>query len=234
MATQAHHPKSRGFDSWLGYWHHANDYWKQTIESCPAEAAAAARPSLASPLDQDPSPIDGLGLGGGGDDGSSSVDVKDLWRFDGALGVDGPATDLANGPKCSQYHQGASSTSVSGGAAGGGAGGDGGVGPSCVFEEYLLAGEAAGLVRTHNDSKPLFLVYAMHLVHFPLQAPDAVLVALGPDVAADDGERRRMVAMTRVLDDAVGLVVDAVKEPKQGVGALTWNNTLIVVHSDNG
>ena len=27
MATPAHHPKARGFDQWLGYWHHANDYW---------------------------------------------------------------------------------------------------------------------------------------------------------------------------------------------------------------
>ena len=24
MATTGHHPKNRGFDSWLGYWHHAN------------------------------------------------------------------------------------------------------------------------------------------------------------------------------------------------------------------
>lgn len=27
MASSQHHPKHRGFDSWFGYWHHANDYW---------------------------------------------------------------------------------------------------------------------------------------------------------------------------------------------------------------
>ena len=25
MATEAHHPRARGYDSWLGYWHHTND-----------------------------------------------------------------------------------------------------------------------------------------------------------------------------------------------------------------
>lgn len=25
MASEAHHPRARGYDSWLGYWHHTND-----------------------------------------------------------------------------------------------------------------------------------------------------------------------------------------------------------------
>ena len=25
MASAAHHPRARGYDSWLGYWHHTND-----------------------------------------------------------------------------------------------------------------------------------------------------------------------------------------------------------------
>ena len=27
MATPGHHPRARSFDSFLGYWHHSNDYW---------------------------------------------------------------------------------------------------------------------------------------------------------------------------------------------------------------
>jgi arylsulfatase A-like enzyme len=27
MATEGHSPSARGFVSWLGYWHHSNDYW---------------------------------------------------------------------------------------------------------------------------------------------------------------------------------------------------------------
>jgi arylsulfatase B len=34
MATNEHSPASRGYDTWLGYWHHSNDYWTQVIESC--------------------------------------------------------------------------------------------------------------------------------------------------------------------------------------------------------
>ena len=31
MATPAHTPRGRGYDSWFGYFHHANDYWTQKI-----------------------------------------------------------------------------------------------------------------------------------------------------------------------------------------------------------
>ena len=33
MATAAHHPRARGYESWFGYWHHTNDYWQHT-EAC--------------------------------------------------------------------------------------------------------------------------------------------------------------------------------------------------------
>lgn len=34
MATEKHSPLSRGFDSWLGYWHHSNDYYTQNEQNC--------------------------------------------------------------------------------------------------------------------------------------------------------------------------------------------------------
>ena len=27
-------PRSRGYDSWLGYWHHSNDYWQHVRRTC--------------------------------------------------------------------------------------------------------------------------------------------------------------------------------------------------------
>ena len=27
-------PKFRGYDTWLGYFHHSNDYWQYTVEKC--------------------------------------------------------------------------------------------------------------------------------------------------------------------------------------------------------
>jgi len=37
MATEHHSPKARGFDNWLGYWHHSNDYFTHTEEKCYGE-----------------------------------------------------------------------------------------------------------------------------------------------------------------------------------------------------
>eukprot|EP00929_Paragymnodinium_shiwhaense_P002626 TRINITY_DN102929_c0_g1_i1.p1 TRINITY_DN102929_c0_g1~~TRINITY_DN102929_c0_g1_i1.p1 ORF type:complete len:576 (-),score=62.06 TRINITY_DN102929_c0_g1_i1:124-1851(-) len=34
MATPGHHPRARGWDTWFGYWHHANDYWQHTEGTC--------------------------------------------------------------------------------------------------------------------------------------------------------------------------------------------------------
>lgn len=31
MATEKHSPWSRGYETWLGYWHHSNDYWSQVL-----------------------------------------------------------------------------------------------------------------------------------------------------------------------------------------------------------
>jgi hypothetical protein len=46
----------------------------------------------------------------------------------------------------------------------------------CVFEEALLTHEVLQLVQAPNlADKPLFLFWAMHLVHMPLQIPDAWL-----------------------------------------------------------
>lgn len=38
MATSAHHPRARGYETWLGYWHHANDYWQHTVDKCGVKA----------------------------------------------------------------------------------------------------------------------------------------------------------------------------------------------------
>ncbi|CAJ1417747.1 unnamed protein product, partial [Effrenium voratum] len=34
MATLEHHPRARGYETWLGYWHHSNDYWQHTAGKC--------------------------------------------------------------------------------------------------------------------------------------------------------------------------------------------------------
>jgi arylsulfatase I/J len=34
MAHPKQSPWARGYSTWLGYWHHANDYWTQVEDSC--------------------------------------------------------------------------------------------------------------------------------------------------------------------------------------------------------
>lgn len=38
MATQDHTPQGRGYDTSFGYFHHANDYWRETTGSCKTTA----------------------------------------------------------------------------------------------------------------------------------------------------------------------------------------------------
>jgi arylsulfatase I/J len=98
---------------------------------------------------------------------------------------------------------------------------------------------------------PLFLVWAMHLVHMPLQVPAAYLDAFRSVACVrenrvthllfallarpgtctsfiDDKERREMHAMTNFVDGMVGTVVDELKALK------LWEETLVVFHADNG
>jgi len=46
MATEQHTPRARGYDSWLGYWHHANDYWSHSEETCPGGGALPTRKKM--------------------------------------------------------------------------------------------------------------------------------------------------------------------------------------------
>ena len=168
MATSAHHPGKRGFDSWLGYWHHANDYWQLTTEQCQVGSVTweKARENNARG--------DKTAHGGGGRGGDSkangqegnrdveTVEIRDMWRFDqnereGAdAAVDAPATDLLNDASCSQHQQLLDDTPLA---------------SRCVFEEEILAKEAERVIRRHrndtysersgNDTlqeQPLFLV----------------------------------------------------------------------------
>ena len=137
MATELHHPRARGYETWLGYWHHSNDYWAQTEEKC------------------------------------SGTAVRDLWAFNATY--DGPATHLANGPHCSQKSQAPA-------------------GERCVFEELLLRDEVVRLIEAHDAASPLFLLYSMHLVHMPLQAPQRYVDHFG---LIDDEHRRLNHAMGR-------------------------------------
>ena len=85
--------------------------------------------------------------------------------------------------------------------------------------------DAGADADANADATPLFLVWAMHLVHMPLQVPQAYLDRFA---FVDDKHRRSMHAMVSYLDEGVGNVTATLKS--EGM----WNNTLVVFHADNG
>mmetsp|Transcript_22344 Transcript_22344/g.51800 ORF Transcript_22344/g.51800 Transcript_22344/m.51800 type:complete len:569 (+) Transcript_22344:28-1734(+) len=171
MATPQHHPRARGYESWLGYWHHDNDYWQHTVDSCGL-----------------------LGL----------HKMRDLWIYNATY--DGPAWELANGPKCSQTHQNPENE-------------------TCVYEEALLMSAVKSVIRAHNPAEPLFLFWSMHLVHMPLQVP---LLYEQKFAFIKNSHRRMLHAMVNYMDDELGDVINLLKEREM------WNNSVVVWHSDNG
>jgi len=81
------------------------------------------------------------------------------------------------------------------------------------------------VILQHDQSKPMFMYLPFQSPHRPLQVPQKY-EDMYPDVEDDD--RRVFMGMVTNLDDAVGNVVDALKDSGM------YNNTVIVFVSDNG
>lgn len=86
-----------------------------------------------------------------------------------------------------------------------------------------LAREGAAFIKRNKD-QPFFLYFATNAVHAPMQATEKYLSRF-PNV---EGKRKTYLAMLSALDDAVGEVLNALRET--GVE----ENTLIYFLSDNG
>jgi hypothetical protein len=148
--------------------------------------------------------------------------VRDLWRINSTY--NGPAIELANDPGCTDKTQRSAKA-----------------GGRCVFEDALLTQEVLrvlheqeprGVQQSHVAGKqepkvgrPLFLFWAPHLVHMPLQVPRAVLDKFS---FIADPFRKRMHAMVHYLDREIGTVVSTIKQRN------LWQESLIVLHADNG
>lgn len=81
------------------------------------------------------------------------------------------------------------------------------------------------IISNHPPDTPLFVYYAAHIAHTPLEVTSHYL---NEYKFIDNEVRRSYHAMVAFLDDVVGNITEALKEHN------LWNNTLIVVSSDNG
>ena len=93
------------------------------------------------------------------------------------------------------------------------------------FEEWLFRDRMLEILKNHDQSKPLFLNYDSKVAHYPIQAPVKYqeMFAHIPDL-----NRRVYHAMVAVLDDNLKNITDTMKQ--MGM----WENTLMVLSSDNG
>ncbi|MDP6115705.1 MAG: sulfatase-like hydrolase/transferase [Planctomycetota bacterium] len=86
--------------------------------------------------------------------------------------------------------------------------------------------EAAAFVeRQRNATKPFFLYLAFNAVHTPLQATEKYLQRFEQ---IKDKRRRVYAAMLSAMDDAIGRVMNKLKETGKLKG------TLVIFHNDNG
>ncbi|XP_064487142.1 arylsulfatase B-like [Ornithodoros turicata] len=93
------------------------------------------------------------------------------------------------------------------------------------YSTYIFADTARSILATSSPEQPLFMYLPFQAPHAPLQVPQKY-----EDLYRNihDSDRRKYCGMVTALDDAVGAIVDALKNYGY------WNNTLLVFLSDNG
>jgi arylsulfatase I/J len=134
-----------------------------------------------------------------------STRLKDLWLMNKNTKFPGqPAKDYVNSDKCSQEHQDV---------------------PKCKYEDDIFVDEIKKIISNHEAGFPLFIFWAPHAPHGPLQVPNQQLQKFQ---FIDFFKRQYYNSMVNYLDTNIGVVVQALKQ------ANLYDNTLVVFSSDNG
>ena len=92
------------------------------------------------------------------------------------------------------------------------------------YSAGVFGDAAAAIIRSTPLSTPLFIYLAMQSVHYPIQAPPALVARY----TAERRPRPAFTAMVRALDDAFGTVLDALGETGRAPRAVH------IVTTDNG
>lgn len=93
------------------------------------------------------------------------------------------------------------------------------------YEEKLFKDRVLEIIERHPVDRPLFLYYAPHIVHTPLQVPEDYWDQF-PEI--EDASRRNYTAMVLYIDDVIKEIVQKLVDKSM------WNETLMVFSSDNG
>ncbi|XP_077985170.1 arylsulfatase B-like [Glandiceps talaboti] len=94
-----------------------------------------------------------------------------------------------------------------------------------TYSTEIFASKAEKYIDGQPKCKPMFLYLAFLSVHAPIM-PEEKYTKMYENVT--NINRRKKMAMVTAMDDAIGIVVDALK--RKGL----WENTILVFSSDNG
>jgi len=210
MATPQHTPLGKGYDSWMGYFQHANDYWQEGLPF-----------SSTGTIDVCQNRFVDFSLYNATYRGPVSDEIRrELGCNRRNMHVQTPGVQpQVNATGCGDSRRNNNSRYCL---------------PDSCYEEALFNEYALKIIREHDTRVPLFLFYAFHLLHTPLQMPQSYLDRLDWLVKKRGGRkietqnRRYYAAMTLYLDDMVGKVVAALKAKHM------YDDTLIVFTADNG
>jgi len=184
MATPDHTPAGRGYDTSLSYFHHANDYWTF------ATPAFCTFPNTANGDSDDDSDDDGNGKDTAATPRAPvKLQMRDLWNYEPdpptSTAYPGrPAASLQNSDGCRQKTQ-----SPPAGA---------GTNWTCVYEDEIFEARVNQTIENHAPiapTTPLFLFWAAHVAHGPLQVPAAAEAKFS--FITDSKSRRLYHAMVR-------------------------------------
>ena len=102
----------------------------------------------------------------------------------------------------------------------------------CRYEDELFTNFTIAAIRAHasgNASQPLFLYFAPHNVHVPLEVPAEQLAKFSfIEPGVEVAPRRNYAAMVNLVDQHIGQVVDAL------VAGGLWDNSILLLTADNG
>nr|KAG5690197.1 hypothetical protein BaRGS_016588 [Batillaria attramentaria] len=94
-----------------------------------------------------------------------------------------------------------------------------------TYSTHLFTEKAIRLIKTHNQSKPLFLYLAYQAVHGPLEVPDSYTEQY-KDIK--DTNRKIYAGMVTCMDEGIGALTGALQ--KAGL----WQQTIFIFSTDNG
>ena len=101
-----------------------------------------------------------------------------------------------------------------------------------IYSTYVYRDESLRIMKKHvaeQEEDPFFLYLPFQAPHAPFQAPISAMEKVESWIESEN--RRKLGAAMIELDDTIGQIVDYLKSEDSGY---LWDNTILIISSDNG